>query len=167
VRDRSTTDLIADCTEALEQVEPELRAHGLDYECLRLGGLSAAQALQEAAQADDVALLVVGSGRRPLLGSTAQRLLHGAPCPVVAVPRDHETDALRAIAAAVRGVDADHQTLTAAHALAVRAGAQLRVITVVRVTPAMYAETQESTTIRPARTIEDVCKGREPGWAHR
>jgi nucleotide-binding universal stress UspA family protein len=149
-------DLVLDCSEALAEVEPELRTHGIAYECRRLEGHSAAQALQEAAQAERVALLVVGTGRHPLLGSTAQRLLHGAPCPVAAVPHDRRTEALRTIAVAMAGADSDHEVLAAAHALAVRAGARLRVITVVHVTPAMYAWTEPGTPIRPARDIDDI-----------
>jgi nucleotide-binding universal stress UspA family protein len=149
-------DLVLDCSEALAQVEPELRTHGISYECRRLEGLSAAQALQEVAQAENVALLVVGSGRRPLLGSTAQRLLHGAPCPVAAVPHDRRPERLQTVAVATAGAGSDHELLAAAHALALRARARLRVITVVRVTPAMHAFTEESTPIHPARSVDDI-----------
>jgi nucleotide-binding universal stress UspA family protein len=149
-------DLVLDCSDALAEVEPELRAHDISYECRRLEGLSAAQALQEVAQAERVALLVVGTGRHPLLGSTAQRLLHGAPCPVAAVPNEWRRRALQTIAVAMAGADSDHEVLSAAHALAKRAHARLRVITVVHVTPAMYAFTEESTPTHPARSVDDL-----------
>jgi nucleotide-binding universal stress UspA family protein len=149
-------DLVLDCSEALAEVGPELRAHGIAYECRRLEGLSAAQALQETAQAENAALLVVGTARRPLLGSTAHRLLHGAPCPVAAVPHDHRPRALQTVAVAMAGADSDHEVLAAAHALALRARARLRVITVVHVTPAMYAFTEPSTPLHPARSVDDI-----------
>ena len=149
-------DLVLDCSDALAEVEPELRRHNIAYECRRLDGFSAAQALQEVAQAENSALLVVGTGHRPALGSTAQRLLHGAPCPVAAVPHEWHPRALRTIAVAVAGADSDHEVLAAAHALAVRAQARLRVITVVHVTPAMYAYTEPSTPVDPAREVDDL-----------
>jgi len=153
---RVDPDLVADCSAALEPIEAELHERGIEYECRRLEGFSAAQALQEVAQAEHVALLVVGSGHRPLLGSTAQRLLHGAPCPVAAVPRDWGPRPLRTLAVAVAGPDSDHELLRAAHALAARVQATLRVITVVRVTPAMYAWTEPGTNIHRARDIDDI-----------
>jgi nucleotide-binding universal stress UspA family protein len=55
----------------------------------RLGG--AAHAIAEIAEREDADVIVVGTrGRTPLggllLGSVTQRLLHIAPCPVLAVP---------------------------------------------------------------------------------
>src|SRR4051812_13487461 len=69
-------DLVADCTEAVETLGRDLGATGIDAECRRLRGTSAPRALHEAAEAEDAALLVVGSSRhggggRVLMGSTA------------------------------------------------------------------------------------------------
>jgi nucleotide-binding universal stress UspA family protein len=50
----------------------------------------------------------------------------------------------------------DRAVVEAAHTLAKRARARLRIITVVRVTPGTYALTEHGTDIRPPRTIEDV-----------
>ena len=143
-------------SDALAEVEPELRTHDIAYECRRLEGLSAAQALQEVAQAENSSLLVVGTGRRPALGSTAQRLLHGAPCPVAAVPHEWRRRALRTIGVAIADPDSDQEVLAAAHAFAVRAQGRLRVITVVHMTPAMYAYTEASTPVHPAREVADL-----------
>src|SRR4051812_27571920 len=57
-----------------------------------LEGHSAAAALHHAAEQLDAGLIVVGSSQRGrvnrvLSGSTAERLMHGAPCPVAVVPR--------------------------------------------------------------------------------
>jgi nucleotide-binding universal stress UspA family protein len=57
---------------------------------------SGAQALQEIAQHEDIGVIVIGSSRTGRLGtvlpgSTAERLLHGAPCPVAIVPLGYRT----------------------------------------------------------------------------
>jgi nucleotide-binding universal stress UspA family protein len=61
---------------------------------------SPAHALQATAEAEQAGIIVVGSshtGRlgRVLPGSTAERLLHGAPCPVAVVPLGYRTHAAR------------------------------------------------------------------------
>jgi nucleotide-binding universal stress UspA family protein len=112
--------------------------------------------LQQAAEAAAVALLVVGAGRRRVLGSTAQRLLHGAPCPVAVVLREWRPRPLRTIGVAVTvaGAGADRDVIDAAHALARFARARLRVFTVVRVSADMYARTEPGGAVRPAQDIE-------------
>ena len=121
-----------------------------------------AQALHEAAEAENAALLVVGSTRRGavgrvLPGSTAERLLHGAPCPVAVVPRRWTRDgAPETIGVAFVDTPEGREALRSAHALARRAGAKLRVLTVVRVTLTMYAETEAKTAARRAKYLEDV-----------
>jgi nucleotide-binding universal stress UspA family protein len=148
-------DLIPDCSDAIAELKPELRARHVQFDCRVIDGISAARSLQSAAEADDIALLVVGAGKRgPVLGSTAHRLLHGAPCPVAVAPHAYTGRPLGTVAAAVSG--ADRAVIEAAHALAKRARALLRIITVVHVTPGMYALTEHGTDIRPPRTIEDV-----------
>jgi nucleotide-binding universal stress UspA family protein len=151
---RVDEDLVPDCSEALDEIAPDLRARGVTFECRAIDGLSAARALQQAAEAADVALLVVGAGRRRVLGSTAQRLLHGAPCPVAVVRREWRPRPLRTIGAAVAGAGADRDVIDAAHALARLARARLRVFTVVRVTADMYARTEPGGAMRPAQEIE-------------
>jgi nucleotide-binding universal stress UspA family protein len=99
---RTDENLIADCAEALAEVDAELRAAGTPVECCKLEGTSAASALHEVVEAEDALLLVVGSDRprgveRLVLGSTAQRLLHGAPCRVAVVPLDRDRHGLETI----------------------------------------------------------------------
>src|SRR4051812_8733480 len=85
-------DLGADAAAAaLEPVEAGLKEAGVAFEFRRLQGSSAARALHEAAEESGAALMVVGASRRSAIGraavgSTAVRLLHGAPCAVAVAP---------------------------------------------------------------------------------
>ena len=85
-------DLGGGATEALSHIRTELsRDHHVKAECIGLPGNSAPSVLHRAAEERDAGLLVVGCRRgdhggllRP--GSTAERLMHGAPCPLAIVP---------------------------------------------------------------------------------
>jgi nucleotide-binding universal stress UspA family protein len=155
-------DLVLDCSPALEPLEQDLAGEGIAAECRALTGTSVAGALHAAAEAENAALLVVGSTRRGavgrvLPGSTAERLLHGAPCPVAVVPRRWTRNgAPETIGVAFADTPEGHEALRSAHALARRAGAKLRVLTVVRVTLTRYAETEAKTAARRAKYLEDV-----------
>jgi nucleotide-binding universal stress UspA family protein len=135
---QSDEDLLTDCTDAIERIEAELRTGGVTFECRKLSSTSAAKALHEAADELDAGLLVVGSSRRSapervLLGSTAERLLHGAPCPVAVVPRSWDMDReLSTIGVGYVDSEEGREALRGAYALAQRAGAALRVITVLK-----------------------------------
>lgn len=94
------------------------------------------------------ALVVLGSRktrgvRRTAPGSTADRLLHGAPGPVTLVPWDYEgmvADPLRSIAVAYVDTADGRAALRVAAGLAVEIGAELDVVTVLpdtRVSPAL------------------------------
>jgi hypothetical protein len=90
-------DLLPDCGPALEQMEPRLSALGIQYECRRLRSTSAPRALQTEAELADAGLLAVGSSRRAgvgrvLAGSTAERLMHGSPCPVGVAPLEWKAE---------------------------------------------------------------------------
>jgi nucleotide-binding universal stress UspA family protein len=155
-------DLLADCTPAIEQIDTELRARGVQVDCRILHGTSAARALQEAVEQEDAGLLVLGSSRRSaagrvLAGSTAQRMLNGCPCPVAVVPRSWKRERpLRTIGVAYVDSPEGHEALRSAHALARRAGATLRVITVVRLSPSMYAETETYVAGQPGKDLVHV-----------
>jgi nucleotide-binding universal stress UspA family protein len=155
-------DLLADCTPAIEQVEIDLRARGIKVDCRILEGTSAAQALQEAAEDEDAGVLVVGSSRRSrlgrvLAGATAQRLLNGCPCPVAVVPRDGKPEhPFRTIGAAYVDTPEGLEALRSAHALARRARATLRAITVVKLTVDMYAETETYIAGQRGKDLIDV-----------
>jgi len=133
-------DLEPDCRAIVAEVEAKLHAESVQGECVRLRGTSAARALQDVSERDDAILLVVGARRRRgPLGSTAAALVHGSPCPVAVVPRGWEARRqLREIGVGYVDTPEARAALRAAHALAVRVGATLRVISVVSETPTMY-----------------------------
>jgi len=98
---------------------------------------SPARMLQELAAERGGPLIVVGSshlGRlgRVLPGSTAEKLLHGAPCPVVVVPKraSSTTGPLTRVGVAVDGSPESRTALHAAAATARAHDAELRVIAV-------------------------------------
>jgi nucleotide-binding universal stress UspA family protein len=95
---------------------------------------SAARALDRLAESEGAELIVVGSahvGRlgRIVPGSTAERLLHGAPCPVAVVPKGYRspTGAQRPqIGIAYNGSKESEAALHAATRIASALGGQLR-----------------------------------------
>ena len=158
-------DLLADCGQAVEKIEAELKAAGLSVpvECKVLQSTSAARALLEAAAREDAGLIAVGSSRRSpfgrvLAGSTATRLLHGAPCPVATVPAGWTASGqLTSWGVAYTDTEEGREALRAAHALARRAEATLRVITVVHVHLSdVYSEAEPTMAIRPGKGPVDV-----------
>ena len=155
-------DLVVDASEALDQARRELEPEGIPVECRELANTSAARALHETSEAEDAGLLVVGSTRRGSVGrvipgSTAERLMHGAPCPIAIVPPGWEAGAgLKTIGVAFVDTDEGREALRGAHALARRAGASLRVLTAVKAGLAMYGETQARTAEQRGRDFEEV-----------
>jgi nucleotide-binding universal stress UspA family protein len=155
-------DLLPDCTEAIDQIEPELRALDIRVDCLKVRSTSAARALHDAAEREEAGLLVVGSSRRStagrvLAGSTAERLLHGAPCPVAAVPLNWtRRGGLNTIGVAFVDSEEGREALRSAHALARRTKAKLRAVTVARISPAMYAEIETYVAGQSGKDREDV-----------
>ena len=125
----------------LEATAATLRESGYDVDCVARGFISAGRLLQTVAEERAADLIVVGStktGRigRVFSGSTAERLLHGAPCPVAVAPvgyRDVDHHRLRWIGVAFDGSDEAHAALRAGVALATRYGAQLDVLAVLDV----------------------------------
>jgi nucleotide-binding universal stress UspA family protein len=117
-----------------------------DIELLPLADHSAARALQGAAERADAAVIVVGSshlGRlgRVLPGSTAERLLHGAPCPVAVVPLGFQAHGLPpnpVIGCAYQPDDDGAAALGAAEELALALSGSLRVMQVVEPPSYLY-----------------------------
>ncbi len=92
---------------------------------------SAAQRLQGLAERADAAAIVIGSSHRGDLGrvfagTTAERLLHGAPCPVLVAPRGYAGGELRRI---VVGHDGGEEAQTALE-VALAAPGQVRLVRV-------------------------------------
>ena len=156
--------LAHDAGDALAEVHAELDGDDVEFQCGELRGTSAAEALHAAALREDAALLVVGSRLeeggaldRVVPGSTAQRLLHGAPCAVTVVPRDWAPHGgMRTIGVGFVDTEEGREALRTAHALARRTGATLRVITVVRPRLAWYAETEPHVGVRPHKEYDEV-----------
>jgi len=132
-------DLGSEAGDALGHIRTELsRDHHVRAECISLPGSSAPSALHRAAEERDAGLLVVGSSRRGRLGrivpgSTAERLMHGAPCPLAIVPSGWEAGGgLHTLGVAYTNTPEGHEALHGAMVLARRAGAKLRVLTAVK-----------------------------------
>ncbi len=110
---------------------------GSDAELLVAGGPSAARVLHEEATRLGASLVVVGSTARGPLGrlapgTTAERLTHGAPCPVAIVPAEVPADwAPRRVGAGFIDLDDARIALRAAGAIAEAAGATMAVRTAV------------------------------------
>jgi nucleotide-binding universal stress UspA family protein len=96
------------------------------------------RALHSLAERVGAALVVVGSTHRGpigrvLVGSTAERLLHGSPCPVAVVPHRYATRAsgpIETIAVGYDGTEESEAAVAAACTMARSLGADLRVIRV-------------------------------------
>lgn len=155
-------DLLADAAETLEELKGELHAQGIAAEYRDLAGTSAPRALHELADSENAGLLVIGSTRqgtvgRLLPGSTAQRLMHGAPCPIAVVPHGWRAgEGLKTIGVAYVGTEEGREALRGAHALARQAGATLRVLTVAGVRFSAYSETEARTAGRPGKDFDEV-----------
>ena len=155
-------ELVVDASEALERARRELEPEGIPVECRELRSTSAARALHEMSEAEDAGLLVVGSTRRGpvgrvIPGSTAERLMHGAPCPIAIVPPGWEAGAgLNTIGVAYVDTDEGREALRGAHALARRAGASLRVLTAVKAGLARYGETEPRTAEQRGKDFDEV-----------
>jgi nucleotide-binding universal stress UspA family protein len=100
--------------------------------------MSPAKAIQATATSEKASLIVIGSSHRGavgrvLAGTTAERLLHGAPCPVAVSPTGFhadDDDAIDTIAVAYDRSDEAKAALLAATAIAPALGARLRVVEV-------------------------------------
>jgi nucleotide-binding universal stress UspA family protein len=155
-------DLAPYAEKALAALEAELDAGDVAVEYRTVHGPSAPWALDQAAEREDAAALVVGSTNRGtvgrvLPGSTAERLMHGSPCPIVVVPRGwSERGALRTIGVAYVDTEEGRNALLAAYELARRAGATLRVLTVVRVGAGAHAGTETRRPGRRGRRIDEI-----------
>jgi nucleotide-binding universal stress UspA family protein len=155
-------DLVLDVSQALEDAKRELEPEGIAVECRALANTSAARALHETSEAEDAGLLVVGSTRRGPVGrvvpgSTAERLMHGAPCPIAIVPPGwHAGAGLNTIGVAYVDTEEGREALRGAHALARRAGASLRVLTAVKAGLAMYGQTEARTADQRGKDFEEV-----------
>ena len=121
----------------LAAIEPAFT--GVALETLALAGPSAAHVLHDLAEERGAGLLVLGSSRhgtlgRVALGSTTDRLLHGAPCPIVIAPAGfaERMRGIDLVGAAFIDGEEGHAALGAAAALASACGAELRAATAIQ-----------------------------------
>ena len=119
--------------------EARERLEGVTVKTRGFGGGSPAGVMTEIAEAEDVELVVVGTPHRgaigrALIGSVAESLLHGAPCPAVVAPRgyaDERHKPFRRIAVAYDGTPEAKVALRRAEAVAIGTDATLEILTVV------------------------------------
>jgi nucleotide-binding universal stress UspA family protein len=155
-------DLLPDSGRTLEALEAEVETDGVAVEYRTVRGQSAPAVLHQAAVREDAQLLVVGSTARGAVGrvfpgSTAERLMHGAPCPIVVVPHGwSEGGPLRTIGVAYVETEEGRTALQGAHGLARRAGATLRVITVAKPGADARAETETYRPGQRGRSLDEV-----------
>jgi nucleotide-binding universal stress UspA family protein len=133
---------------------------GVPAEVRAVPGTSVARGLEQVAEAEGALAIVVGPSQRGPLGrivpgSVAERLLHGAQCPVAVAPRGHWGAAFTPLSRVGVGYVAAPEAgeaLSAAVGLAARTGAAVRVLRVVEppaVTASLpfgsgYAELEET-----------------------
>jgi nucleotide-binding universal stress UspA family protein len=135
--------------------------------------LSPAKCIQNAAAQEDASLIVIGSsGRggvgRVFAGTTAERLLHGAPCPVAVAPQGFHTREPGDIGTIVVGYDGSVEAkaaLVGARTIARVRRARLRLVEVLDAmwlgTPALmqgpgYIRTPDDTEERARRYLGEV-----------
>jgi nucleotide-binding universal stress UspA family protein len=114
---------------------PELA--GLEADLRAVEGHSAARGIHGVADEETAALVVIGvtgAGRaaRGLVGSTAERVIHGAPCPVAVVPESFEPSGVTVVGVAFLPSPEGQEALHAGAMLARAAGAQLRVVALLK-----------------------------------
>ena len=125
---------------------------------------SPARGLCELAEQAGAEAVVAGSTNRGAIGrvvsgSTAERLLHGTPCPVAVAPRGyrrHRSGPLRAVGAAFTDTPDGHEAVRVAADLAARAGLPLTVCSVV----SLHTNWLRPETVQPDESVvpEEVRK---------
>jgi nucleotide-binding universal stress UspA family protein len=128
-----------DADEWLAEVEKDLEGQGMPWRSLTVPATSVAEGLVWLAERESVQAIVLGSSRhgrvgRVLAGSTARRVIHGAPCAVAVAPhqwRPLPSDAPISIGVAFTDSPEAHEALSVAADLATAAHASLHVLTAV------------------------------------
>jgi nucleotide-binding universal stress UspA family protein len=136
---------------ALQEVHDEF---GVETEIV--SDLSVPRGLHLIAREKQAGLIVVGStdrsrAGRVLVGSTAERLIQGSPCPVALAPQGYEVRKIGTIAVGFVDSPEGHEALAAAHALAARSQARLRVVSVLH--PSGGLDAALAAGLRPQRSV--------------
>jgi nucleotide-binding universal stress UspA family protein len=155
-------DLLPNAEPALEALKVELSPGDVAVEYRTVLGSSAPSALHQAAEREGALLLVVGSTARGTAGrlfpgSTADRLMHGAPCPIAVIPPGwSDAGPPSTIGVAYVETEEGHNALRTAHGLARRSGATLRVITVADAGASAHLDTEAYRPGQHGTSVEDV-----------
>ena len=139
MNDRQWVDDVRRVAERKLERAREVVGERPDVELRTLGPSSASRALHELAERTAPHAIVVGSSEHAGLGrvspgSTVERLLHGAPCPVAVAPQGYREHArpVRQIAVAYDGTPESDDALDVAVRLGRALGAGLRLVGVAR-----------------------------------
>lgn len=134
-----------------------------DVEAFAIAGASVPHELNRLARQVDGALLAVGASQRGSIGRLlggriGERIVHGAPCPVLVVPEVSTDPVVRSIAVAYDGGEQSRRALRAAAALAERCSARLVLIGVSdpppgECIPHMADHELERAITKPVRTL--------------
>jgi nucleotide-binding universal stress UspA family protein len=117
--------------------EPELGVSVGTAQLMRVADRSAARGLQRVAEEGGALLITLGASERSplgrvILGSTAERLMSGSPCPVAVAPSGY-ADGARSIGAIGCAFDASPESRAAlawATSMADRSGVRVRIVAV-------------------------------------
>ena len=155
-------DLLPYADQALEALGAQLDTDDVAVEYRTVHGSSAPSALNQVAEREGALLLVVGStdrgaAGRVFPGSTADRLMHGAPCPIAVVPHGWSDQGPPSrIGVAYVDTEEGRNALRTAYGLARRAGATLRVITIADAGAGAGLETEAYRAGQRGTSLEDV-----------
>jgi nucleotide-binding universal stress UspA family protein len=170
----------ADALKALDRLRAELGAEELEAELQEHEAITPARGLAKVIEDIEPALVVLGSTRRGPVGrvfpgSTAERILHGAQCPVLVVPSGNTKplSGIDVIGAAVAPTPEGREALRAAALLARATGARVRAIMVLdpslaeQQSPGMMAlHHHEHATLEPDVLFQDPADGLVAASAH-
>lgn len=157
--DGATAALVSDARAQADLTLAELPRDGIASRLVRPG--APAQALVEAADELGGDMIVVGTHHssgagRLALSTTADRLIHGAPCPVSIVPAGPDADVVATIGVAYDDSDAARTALGFAARLARALGARLVLISVVEPFAGGRFETTADDEVRFRNTVADA-----------
>jgi nucleotide-binding universal stress UspA family protein len=132
--------VVPDDEEAAREAEDRLGAVPGGHECRVVRAASPAAGLYAVAEEERPEAIVVGSQRRGpvgrlLAGTVAERLLQGAPCPVVVPPLGHTEAAPAGLRVVCVGFDGEPESWSALQhgaRIAAAAGARLRIVCATR-----------------------------------
>jgi nucleotide-binding universal stress UspA family protein len=163
-----------DARDAVDAARAALAEQGVEADFQFRSAGSAAKGISAAAEELGPRLLVVGSTRRGavrrvLPGSTADRVIHGAPSPVVVVPHGWERPegGIRKVGAAFTPTPEGRAALRAAALLARAAGGELLAITVLSPKHAeeqaagLLAQTHHEASLDESRYVEQRLGGEQ------